>query len=76
MLEGMAGTDPADSYTADANNLIPSGGYTSNLTSNSLKGKKIGYLSNSFGYSVLNTGEVATGSAVSLDNKILSLIHI
>lgn len=74
MLEGMAGTDPADSYTADANNLIPSGGYTSNLTSNSLKGKKIGYLSNSFGYSVLNTGEVATGSAVSLDNKISGMV--
>lgn len=74
MLEGMAGTDPADSYTANADGLIPSGGYTSNLTSNGLKGKKIGYLSNSFGYSVLNTGETATGSAVALDNKISGMV--
>lgn len=74
MLEGIAGTDNADHYTSEANSLIPSDGYTSNLTSNSLKGKKIGYLSNSFGYSVLNTGEAATGSAVVLDNKISSMV--
>lgn len=74
MLEGIAGTDATDSYTADANNLIPSGGYTSNLTSNGLKGKKIGYLANSFGYSVLNTGETASGSAVALDNKISGIV--
>ena len=74
MLEGIAGTDAADTYTAEADSLIPTGGYTSNLTSTGLKGKKIGYLSNSFGYSVLNTGEAATGTAVTLDNKISGMV--
>ena len=48
-LETMAGTDPNDDYTqeADADGLV-AGGYTKFLSPNGLKGKRIGYLESSF----------------------------
>lgn len=55
-MTAIAGTDANDSYTVDANadSLKPANGYESGLKADGLKGKKIGYLSNSFGYYVAN----------------------
>lgn len=49
MLDIIAGTDSKDHYTANADSLIPEDGYTSYLNADGLEGKKIGYLTNSFG---------------------------
>ena len=48
-LETMAGTDPNDDYTleADADGLA-AGGYTNYLSADGLQGKRIGYLESSF----------------------------
>lgn len=48
-LETMAGTDPNDDYTqeADADGLVADG-YTSYLSADGLRGKRIGYLESSF----------------------------
>ena len=48
-LETMAGTDPNDDYTqeADADGLVADG-YTKYLSPNGLRGKRIGYLESSF----------------------------
>ena len=48
-LETMAGTDPNDDYTqeADADGLVADG-YTKYLSADGLKGKRIGYLESSF----------------------------
>lgn len=57
MLSVMAGTDSNDSWTKDSDSMIPADGYTSYLKADGLKGKKIGYLQNSFGYYYNNKGE-------------------
>lgn len=50
-LEVIAGTDPKDDFTqeADANYLLGDG-YTKYLSKDGLKGKRIGYLNSSFSY--------------------------
>lgn len=57
MLSVMAGTDSNDAWTKDSDSMIPADGYTSYLKADGLKGKKIGYLQNSFGYYYNNKGE-------------------
>lgn len=57
MLSVMAGTDSNDAWTKDSDSMIPTEGYTSYLKEDGLKGKKIGYLQNSFGYYYNNKGE-------------------
>lgn len=57
MLSVMAGTDSNDAWTKDSDSMIPTDGYTSYLKEDGLKGKKIGYLQNSFGYYYNNKGE-------------------
>lgn len=50
LLEAMAGTDPDDDYTVEANaDWMAGDGYTDDLSKNGLAGTKIGYLSYSFG---------------------------
>ncbi len=74
MLDAMAGTDEADRYTveADADSLIPEGGYTSYLNADGLEGKRIAYITNSFGYYVSTSYDSTTGEWVSteLDNPV------
>ncbi len=55
VLEAMAGNDEGDDYTieADADALLGKG-YSSDLPEDSLKGKRIGFLSSSFGYNSLS----------------------
>lgn len=64
MMDAIAGTDEEDHYTvdADADSLIPEGGYTSVLTDNALEGKKIGYLTNSFGINATTSYSDQDGS--------------
>lgn len=57
MLSVMAGTDSNDAWTKDSDSMIPADGYTPYLKADGLKGKKIGYLQNSFGYYYNNKGE-------------------
>lgn len=76
MMDAIAGTDEADSYTADADSLIPDGGYTSYLNADGLEGKTIGYLSNSFGYYVANDDtQLDEDSIVELDPKIEGMVE-
>ena len=58
LLEVIAGTDEGDDYTveADANALLGSG-YTGSLSEDSLKGIRIGYLGNSFSFSMMTETE-------------------
>lgn len=49
MLEAMAGTDENDDYTVEVDaDAMAAGGYRGSLTSNALKGMKLGYLTYSF----------------------------
>lgn len=66
-----------DSYTvdADADSLKPENGYESGLKSDGLKGKKIGYLSNSFGYYVANDDSDAGERTTELDSKISDMVE-
>lgn len=51
VLEAMAGTDNEDDYTLEANaDSLLGDGYSGNLSKDSLKGKRIGYLRSSFNY--------------------------
>ncbi len=44
MLSAIAGSDPADSYTAEADDHLPPGGdYTAGLSTDALKGVRLGY---------------------------------
>ena len=58
MLETMAGTDPNDDFTqeADADALLGDG-YMNALSEGALKGKRIGYLANSFSFEVATYDE-------------------
>lgn len=52
MLEAMAGTDENDDYTVEAGaDALAAGGYTDGLSSEGLKGVRIGYLEYSINYS-------------------------
>lgn len=68
MLDAMAGTDEADRYTveADADSLVPAEGYTAYLNADGLEGKRIAYLTNSFGY-YASTSRDEDGNWVSTD---------
>lgn len=57
MLDVMAGTDDNDTWTKEADGMIPESGYASYLKKDGLKGKRIGYLQNSFGYYYNTKGE-------------------
>lgn len=72
LMDVMAGIDPADEWTAEADSYIPEGGYTSYLNEDGLQGKRIGYLMDSFGYyyKAENGENVAVDSPVALDSKI------
>lgn len=76
ILEAIAGTDEADSYTADAGEYVPEEGYTAHLDENGLEGKKIGYLSNSFGYYVgRDDVPLEEDNVVALDSKIEGIVE-
>lgn len=50
-LETIAGTDENDDFTVEANaDALVAGGYTQDLSADSLKGKRIGYFESSFSY--------------------------
>ncbi len=50
-LETIAGTDPNDDFTVEADaDALAAGGYTQDLSPDALKGKRIGYLKSSFSY--------------------------
>lgn len=72
LMDVIAGSDSADEWTAEADSYIPEDGYTSYLNEDGLEGKRIGYLTNSFGYYYTSEdGEnVAVDSPVVLDSKI------
>ena len=57
VLSVISGTDENDTWTKESDNMKPENGYTSYLKTDGLKGKKIGYLQNSFGYYYNNKGE-------------------
>lgn len=73
LLDTIAGTDEADHYTvdADADSLVPAEGYAAHLNADGLEGKRIGYLTNSFGY-YASTSRDETGDWVTtpLDNPV------
>lgn len=77
IMTAIAGTDVNDSYTVDANadSLKPANGYESGLKADGLKGKKIGYLSNSFGYYVANDDSDAGERTTELDSKISDMVE-
>ena len=58
LLETIAGSDEGDDYTLEANaDALVGDGYTESLTDDSLKGVRIGYLSNSFDYTLISENE-------------------
>lgn len=76
MLEVIAGTDTNDHYTVDFDaDGLKGSGYTDTLSKDGLKGKRIGFLSNSFGYSV-GTDDAALDAdkAVALDSKVSGMV--
>lgn len=76
ILEAIAGTDEADTYTAEAGKYVPEDGYTSYLKEDGLEGKKIGYLANSFGYYVGTDDQPLTEEkVVPLDSKIAGMVE-
>ncbi len=76
MLDVISGTDASDHYTVDANaNQLKGNGYVSSLGKNGLKGKRIGFLSNSFGYNVgKDDVPLDKESKVSLDAKVSGMV--
>lgn len=76
IMDAIAGKDESDTYTSDAQAYIPENGYTSYLNEDGLKGKKIGYLSNSFGYYVgTNDQALDSSKVVELDSKIAEMVE-
>jgi Asp-tRNA(Asn)/Glu-tRNA(Gln) amidotransferase A subunit family amidase len=75
MLEVIAGTDSDDSFTVEADaDALKADGYTTSLSATGLKGKKIGYLSNSFGYNITSDDNYAGEKTVALDKKIAGMV--
>lgn len=76
MLDVISGTDASDHYTVDANaDQLKGNGYVSSLGKNGLKGKRIGFLSNSFGYNVgKDDVPLDKESKVSLDAKVSGMV--
>ena len=69
----IAGTDARDPYTENADSYLPTGGYMSALDADGLRGKRIGYLANSFGYLYSDSGQ-ATTRPQPLDPKISGMV--
>ena len=69
----IAGTDARDPYTEEADSFIPKGGYMTALNADGLKGKRIGYLANSFGYLYSDSGQTAMRPQP-LDPKVSGLV--
>lgn len=76
MLDVIAGTDASDHYTVDADaDRLKGNGYVSSLGKNGLKGKRIGFLSNSFGYHVgKDDASLDKESQVDLDAKVSGMV--
>lgn len=75
MLDVIAGTDSEDSFTVEADaDTLKGDGYTSSLSTNGLKGKKIGYLSNSFGYNKTSDDSYAGDQTVALNKKVTAMV--
>ena len=49
LLDILAGSDPSDRESANADQYIPTEGYLDSLNARGLEGKRIGYLASSFG---------------------------
>jgi Asp-tRNA(Asn)/Glu-tRNA(Gln) amidotransferase A subunit family amidase len=76
LLEVMAGTDTADSFTVEADaDKLKGSGYTDTLSTDGLKGKKIGYLSNSFGYNVAKDDTSAGSKTVAMSKEITAMVR-
>lgn len=76
LLEIMAGTDENDSWTIDADSLVPDEGYTAYLNADGLEGKKIGYLMDSFGYYYdMDGNPLGEDEIVELDGKIDEMVE-
>ena len=59
VLESMAGSDPGDDYTLEADaDTLKGEGYSTGLSVNSLKGKRIAWLTSSFDYYKMNIEEL------------------
>jgi Asp-tRNA(Asn)/Glu-tRNA(Gln) amidotransferase A subunit family amidase len=75
MLDVISGTDSNDSFTVEADaDALKADGYSTSLSVNGLKGKKIGYLSNSFGYNITSDDNYAGEKTVALDKKIAAMV--
>jgi Asp-tRNA(Asn)/Glu-tRNA(Gln) amidotransferase A subunit family amidase len=75
MLEIVAGTDSEDSFTVEADaDSLKGDGYTSTLSADGLKGKKIGYLSNSFGYNITSDDSYAGDKTVALNKRVTAMV--
>lgn len=76
MLETIAGTDQKDDYTVEAKaDELKGEGYTSKLSADGLKGKKIGFLQNSIGYNVSGDGTaLGSGQRVNMDSKVSGMV--
>jgi Asp-tRNA(Asn)/Glu-tRNA(Gln) amidotransferase A subunit family amidase len=76
LLEVISGTDTADTFTVEADaDTLKGSGYTDTLSSDSLKGKKIGYLSNSFGYNVAKDDSSAGSKTVAMSKEITAMVR-
>ncbi len=71
----IAGTDAADPYTEDADSYLPRGGYMAGLSANGLRGKRIGYLANSFGYLYQAGTGLPSDYPQPLDPKIVDMVE-
>ncbi|MBQ6432288.1 MAG: amidase [Oscillospiraceae bacterium] len=75
IFDVIAGTDPSDPFSADADSYVPDGGYTSGLKANGLRGKRIGYLANSFGYLYQAGTGLPSDYPQPLDAKIADMVE-
>ena len=74
-LDIIAGSDPADSSTSSAEDIIPEGGYSAFIAENgSLTGVRIGYLSNSFGYFRNSANGAALRYPTELSSRISQMV--
>ncbi len=75
LFDVIAGTDPADYHTEAADSYLPEGGYMSGLSANGLRGKRIGYLANSFGYLYQIGTDRPADHPQPLDPKIAGMVE-
>jgi len=71
ILDIIAGTDPDDSYSSDADSMIPESGYILPAQEEySFEGIRIGYLANSFGYYVDSESGDSLSNPTPLSSRI------